>query len=118
MPDSFDAYLTQCVSPEVTSRFLAKVVASLPDVESSTTLRTIVGAVLDPSARNGWGHAGIVYAVAGDDPLGMWRRAVVMSGRCADPVATDEVLIGERAAQVLGVTVGDVIDLASWRLAL
>ncbi len=111
---SFAALLAQCISPEVTARFVREVIAPRPEVEAAMTVRTLVAAVFDPSARNGWGRGGVVYAFAGDDPVGIFRHVVLVSGRYADPAAAGELVIGERAAHVLGVTVGDVISLGSW----
>ena len=113
-PVALTALLTQCLSPDVTARFVREVVAPRPEVEGSTTVRTLLAAVLDSTARNGWGRGGIVQAVTSNDPVGAFRHEVLVSGRFANPSAVDELVIGERAAHVLGVTVGDVITLASW----
>lgn len=113
--ESFEQALRECVSPSVMARFDTEVVQGRDDVSATTVVATYVGAVFDPTARNGWGRGGVMYAVVGDDPIGFIRDQVLVSGRFADPAATDEVVVGERAAHVMGLHPGDVIRLASWR---
>ncbi|MEP7204352.1 MAG: ABC transporter permease [Ilumatobacteraceae bacterium] len=114
VPESFEQVLRDCISPDVMTRFANEVLAPRDDVEQTTVLATYVGGVLDSTARNGWGRVGIMYVIVNDDPVGFVGRQVLVGCRFADPAAPDEVMVGEQAARVLRVHVGDVIQMASW----
>ena len=112
---SFQEVIDRCVGNDAARRFATEVVATVPGLESWTTVGTLVVGVLDDSARNGWGRGVLVQAVGSPDPVGAVEHSIVVAGRAADQTAADEVVIGELAARAGHVHVGDRIRLASWR---
>ena len=107
--------LGQCVSNSAAKRLATEVLALMPEVEAWTTVGTHFVGVLDDSAKSGWGRGVLVQDIGSPDSVGAVNRQILVHGRLYAVNAPDEVVIGERAARVGGIQVGDVIRLASWR---
>ena len=112
---SFQELIERCIGNDAARRFATEVVAAVPGLENWTTVGTLVVGVLDSTAKNGWGHGVLIQAVGSPDPVGAIERSILVAGRFADQNAADELVIGERAARVGHIHVGDTIRLASWK---
>lgn len=116
-PSELELFQERCTPNAVNRRFATEVLATMPDVESWTTVGTLVAGVLDASSANGWGRLVLVSAVGSNDPGGLVSRQILVAGRFANESAPDEMVIGEQAARAGGIAAGDTIRLASWHQA-
>ena len=113
--ESVPSAVAQCSNLRLTTRMGREVIDGRRDVEAWTTTGVLVAGVLDPSARNGWGRGVQIAVIGAPDLGGLFDHQILVAGRLAKEAAADEIMIGEQAARVSGIDVGDTLRLASWR---
>lgn len=106
--------VAQCSNLTQTTRMGEELIAGGRYVEAWTVTGVLVAGVLDPAARNGWGHGAQIAVIGAPDLGAMFDHQILVAGRLAKEAAPDEIMIGERAARAGGIRVGDTLRLASW----
>ena len=94
---------------------MRRTLASLPEVERTAGVDTLVVALLDRSVSNGSGRLGLLEASTTPNVPDDRGRPFVVEGRVVDPAAANEIMVGEAAARGAGGHAGDTVQMAGWK---
>ncbi len=98
----------------LTARSTRPLINEMPEVIRTAEVAPIVVALLDPAAANGWGRVSVAYASAGDGAGFPAGRPIIVAGRLPGDDAPNEIVVTERVASEVSLSVGDTVRMAGW----